>query len=104
MSRTNKRRLRGTSATQQTALGIGDECAQSSAMARAVRRYDISQQLPELHADMFSRHASPLQVCVFVTVDERGEGVMSDEICRRCNGKHKKRGVAAEVCSSQTGL
>ena len=29
--------------------------------------------LAELHADLFSRHASPLEVCVFVAVDERGE-------------------------------
>ena len=65
----------------------------------------IIKGLAELHGDLFSRHASPLtEVYVFVAVDERREHVMSDEICRRCNGKHKKRGVAAEVCSSQTGL
>ena len=28
-------------------------------------------QLTELHADLFSRHASPLDVCVFVAVDDR---------------------------------
>ena len=60
--------------------------------------------LPELHTDLFSRHASPLEVCVFVAVDERGEDVMSDEICRRCNGKQQEGDVAAEVCSSQTRL
>ena len=47
--------------------------------------------LAELHADLFSRHASPLEVCVFVAIDERGEDVMSDEICRRCNGKQRRR-------------
>ena len=26
-----------------------------------------------------------------MTVDERGEDVMSDEICRRCVGKHERR-------------
>ena len=44
-----------------------------------------------MHADLFSRHASPLEVDVFVAVDERGEDVMSDEICRRCNGKQQRR-------------
>ena len=47
--------------------------------------------LGELHADLFSRHASPLEVCVFVAVEERGEDVISDEICRRCNGKQQRR-------------
>ena len=48
--------------------------------------------LAELRADLFSRHASPLEVCcVFVAVDERGEDVMSDDICRRCNGKKQRR-------------
>ena len=60
--------------------------------------------LAELHGDLFSRHASPVEVYVFVAVDERGEHAMSDEICRRFNGKPQRRGVAAEVCSSQTGL
>ena len=42
------------------------------------------------HADLFSRHASPLEVYVLVlAVDESGEDVMSDEICRRCNGKQQ---------------
>ena len=60
-------------------------------------------QLAELHAYLFSRRASPLEVNVFVAVDGRGEDVMSDEICRRCN-ENSKGGVVAEVCSSQTGL
>ena len=47
--------------------------------------------LAELHADLFSRYASPLDFCVFVAVDKRGEGVTSDEICRRCNGKQQRR-------------
>ena len=44
---------------------------------------------PELHADLCSRHASPLEVYVFVAVANRGEDVMSDEICRRFNGKQQ---------------
>ena len=47
--------------------------------------------LAELHAGLFSRLASPFEVCVLVAVDERGEDVMSDEICRRCNGKQQRR-------------
>ena len=38
--------------------------------------------LAELHADLFSRHVRPLEVYVFVAVANRGEDVMSDEICR----------------------
>ena len=41
----------------------------------------------ELHGDFFSRHAGPLEVYVLVAVDERGEHVMSDDFCRRRNGK-----------------
>ena len=47
--------------------------------------------LAELHGDLFSHHASPVVVYVFVVVDERGEQVMSDEICRRCNGTQQGR-------------
>ena len=45
----------------------------------------------ELHADLFSRHASPLKVCIFLTVDECCEDVMSDEFCRRCHGKQQRK-------------
>ena len=38
--------------------------------------------LDELHADLFSRYASPLEVCVFMAVNESGEDVLSDEVCR----------------------
>ena len=47
--------------------------------------------MPELHADLFSRHASPLEIYVFVAIDERGEYVMFDEICRRYNAKQQRR-------------
>ena len=45
--------------------------------------------LAELHADLFSRHTSPLEAYIFVAVDERGQDVSSDEIYRRCNGKQQ---------------
>ena len=48
-------------------------------------------KLTESHGDLFSRHDSPVEVCVFVAVDERGEYVMSDEICRRCDRKQQRR-------------
>ena len=47
--------------------------------------------MAELRTDLLSCHASPLEVCVFVAVDESGEEVMSDEICRRYNGKQQRR-------------
>ena len=59
-------------------------------MESVVHFYSI-YKLPELHADLFSRHASPLEGYVFVSVDETGEDVMSDEICRRNNGKQERR-------------
>ena len=47
--------------------------------------------LAELHAELFSRHASPLEVYVFVVADERVEdAIMSDEIWR-WNGKQERR-------------
>ena len=51
----------------------------------------LVQTLPERHADLFSRHASPLQVCVFIAVDKKGQDIMSDEICRRRNRKQQLR-------------
>ena len=54
--------------------------------------YSVGVQiLAELHADVFSRHASPFEVCVFAAVDERGEDVMSDDGGRRCNGKQQRK-------------
>ena len=48
--------------------------------------------MAELHADLFSCHANPLEVCVFEAVDERDKDVMSDDIiCRRCSGKQQIR-------------
>ena len=47
--------------------------------------------ITELQADLFSRHASLVEVCACVAVDERGEGAMSDDICHRCNGKQQRR-------------
>ena len=57
-------------------------------------------ELAELHADLFSRHASPLELCVFVAVDERGEDVMPDEIklfVVDATENSKQGGVAAEA-------
>ena len=60
--------------------------------------------LAELHADLFSRYASPLDFCVFVAVDKRGEGVTSTRFVVDATESSKEGGVAAELCSSQTGL
>ena len=43
---------------------------------------------PELHPDLFSRHASPLEVDVMSAVVNI---FMSDEICRRFNGNQQQR-------------
>ena len=56
---------------------------------RFISTPELSLPFPELHADLFSRHASPLEVYVFVAVANRGEDVMPDEICRRFNGKQQ---------------
>ena len=47
--------------------------------------------MAELYGDLFGRSARPLEGFVFVAVDERGEDVVSDEICRRNNGKQERR-------------
>ena len=50
--------------------------------------YDTLAKLP---GDLFSPRPSPLEGYVFVVNDDRGEDVLSDEICRRCDRKQKKR-------------
>ena len=45
--------------------------------------------LAELHADLFSRHASPLYKFVCLWRSRIEVNVMSDEICRRFNGKQQ---------------
>ena len=71
--------------------------------------------LAELHGDLFSHHSCPLEVYVFVAVDERGEHVRwlgRDRVspCRSMlcpkrfvivvRENSEEGGVAAEVCSS----
>ena len=63
--------------------------------------------MAEVHADLFSRHASPFEVYVFVVVGDRAKKV--EMFCPTrfvvdATENSKKGGVAAEVCSSQTGL
>ena len=61
--------------------------------------------LSELHADLFSHLASPLEVYVFVAVANRGEDIMSDEICHRFNEKQQyRRRSGRSMGSSQTCL
>ena len=77
----------------QPVLGLGSPVWSLGPVTRLTnpRRYHIMLYvaIPELHADLFSRHASPLEVYVFVAFAHRGEDVMSDEICRRFNGKQQ---------------
>ena len=60
--------------------------------------------LAELHGDLFSRHASPLEGHIFVVVDDRGEDVLSTRFVVDATENSKEGGVAAEVYSPQTGL
>ena len=68
----------------QPVLGLGSPVWSLGPVTRLTnpRRYHIMLYvaIPELHADLFSRHASPLEVYAFVAVANRGEDVMSDEI------------------------
>ena len=74
-----------------TALFWTHSIVVNKASAKCTGVYEWILFLAELHADLFSHRASPLEVFVFVAVAERGEDVMSDEICRRCNGKRQRR-------------
>ena len=58
--------------------------------------YIFIRILAELHGDLFS-HPSSSEDYVVVAVYARGEHVVSDELFRRCNGKSRRRSVAAEV-------
>ena len=62
--------------------------------------------MAELHGDLFSRHASPIEGYVFVVVDDRGEDVYCSptRFVYDATENSKKGGVAAEVYSPQTGL
>ena len=64
-------------------------------------RYNV---LPELHADLFSRHARPLEVHVFVAVDQEMEMLNPTRFVVDAAENGKEGDVAAEVCSSKTGL
>ena len=46
--------------------------------------------MPELHADLCSRHASPLEVYVFVTSTKEAKCYVRRD-CHRCDGKHQRR-------------
>ena len=56
--------------------------------------------IPELHADLFSRHASPLEVYAFVAVANRGEDVMSDEILSSIQWKAAIKEAAWPKCAA----
>ena len=56
--------------------------------------------LPASHVDLFSRHASPLEVYVFVVIDGRGEDVMSDDISASMQRKTAKK----EACGRSVQL
>ena len=48
--------------------------------------------LAELHSDVCSRYASPVEVNAFAAIAERNKHyVLSNEICRQCNGKQQRK-------------
>ena len=61
--------------------------------------------LPELHTYLFSRHASPLEVYVFVAIDAAEVKMLRPtRFVVDATENSNEGGVAAEMCSSQTGL
>ena len=57
--------------------------------------------MAELHGDLFSRFASPLEGCVFVVVDDRGEDICPTRFVVDATENGKEGGVEAEVYSPQ---
>ena len=64
----------------------------------------VYRRLPELHADLFSRHASPLEVYVLWRSTKEVKMLCLTRFVVDTTENNKEGGVAAEVCSSQTGV
>ena len=64
----------------------------------------VNWQLPELHADLFSRHASPLEVCVLWRSTKEMKLLCPTRFVADATENSKEGGLAADVCSTQTGL
>ena len=60
--------------------------------------------LPELYANLFSRHASPSQVCVLWRSTKEVKMLGPTRFVVDATENSKEGGVAAKVCRSQTGL
>ena len=60
--------------------------------------------LPDLHADLFSRHASSSEVYVLWWSTKEVKMLCPTRFVVDATENSKEGGVAAEVCSSQTGL
>ena len=60
--------------------------------------------MSELHADLFSRHASPLEVWVLWQSTKEVKMLCPTKFVVDATENSKEGGVAADVCSSQTGL
>ena len=85
-------RYLGSTRNGVTDLGCGLEVVCNEAVLYR-RRVPGVYNCVIFYGDLFRRLAinKPLHVCIFVAVDERGEDVMSDEICHGCNGKQSRR-------------
>ena len=60
--------------------------------------------LPELHADLFSRRASPFEVGALWPSTKEVKMLCPMRFVVDATENSKEGGVAADVCSSQTGL
>ena len=67
--------------------------------------HDIHTSIAELHADLFSRHAGPLEgLCFCGGRRKRRKMLCPTRFVADTTENSEEEGVAAEVCSSQTGL
>ena len=64
----------------------------------------FTRYMPELHAELFSCHTSLFEVCVFAAVAEEVKMLRPTRFVIIATENSKEGGVAADVCSSQTGL
>ena len=82
--------------------GLGSRLTLVSWLLRLQR--EVTSWLPELHADLLSRHASPLEFCILWRSTKEVNMFCSTRFVVDATENSKEGGVAADVCSSQTGL
>ena len=82
-----------------------DECIRYACAARSSDALVAGlYNFPELHADLFSRHASPLEVYVLWRSTKEVKMLSPTRFVADATENGEEGGVAAEVCSSHSGL